>query len=135
MVAKQMPIQLVGFPELLREIDCAGHSVACGAYGALALVKDYSDREIITIYDPLQCVGKPSLLPLGFNLSGCSGGPAVIHQTLNKIHRWYPVGMILRGPMDSEGDATNFDMIRGRRIDCIDEEGGIGCGNTGWLPS
>jgi len=135
LVARQMPIQLVGFPEQLREIDYAGHSVACRAYGALALVEDYSDREIITIYDPKQCVGEPSLLPLGFNLSGCSGGPAVIHQTLNKIHRWYPVGMILRGPKDSEGDATMFDMIRVRRIDCIDEEGRIGHANTGWLPS
>ena len=135
LVAKQMPIQLVGFPEQLREIDYEGHSVACRAYGALALVEDYSDREIIMIYDPTQCFGKPSLLPLGFNLSGCSGGPAVIHQTLNKIHRWYPVGMILGGPKDSEGDATKFDMIRVRRIDCIDEEGRIGHANPGWLPS
>jgi hypothetical protein len=82
-IKRQMPIQLVGFPECLRKIDYAGGSVNCAGYQALALVEDYNDREIIVIYDPEQSRGSPKLLPLGFNLSGCSGGPAVIHHTRN----------------------------------------------------
>jgi hypothetical protein len=135
LIAKQMPLQLIGFPECLRIIDYAGGSVTCQAYGALALVEDYSDREIITVYDPTQCIGIPHLLQLGFNMSGCSGGPAVIHQTRNGVHRWYPVGLIHRGPLgQAEGDDANFDIIRIRRIDCIDENGRIQTPNTGWLP-
>jgi len=134
-IKHQMPIQLVGFPECLREIDYAGGLVNCGAYQALALVEDYSEREIIVIYDPEQSRGSPSLLPLGFNMSGCSGGPAVIHHTRNFIHRWYPVGLILRGPHgQGEGDSANYDMIRIRRIDCIEPDGHIRVPGTGWLP-
>jgi len=135
LIARQMPIQLIGFPECLRVIDHAGSSVTCKAYGALALVEDYSDRDIITIYDPAQSQGMPTLLPLGFNMSGCSGGPAVIHETRNGIHRWYPVGLILRGPRgEAQGEAAKFDMIRIRRIHCIDEDGRIRAESTGWLP-
>jgi hypothetical protein len=136
LIEKQMPLQLVGFPQCLRIIDYAHRSVTCQAYGALTLVEDYSEREIITVYDPAQCTGKPHLLPLGFNMSGCSGGPAVIHQTRNGVHRWYPVGLILRGPLgQGEGDAANSDIIHIGRIDCIDENGRIQTPNVGWLPS
>jgi hypothetical protein len=135
-IGREMPIQLVGFPECLREIDYAGGSVKCGAYRALALVEDYNDREIITIYDPEQSQGSPRLLPLGFNMSGCSGGPAVIHHTRNFIHRWYPAGLILRGPLgQGEGDSANYDTIRIRRIDSIDPAGHIQVADTGWLPA
>ncbi len=134
-IERQMPIQLVGFPECLRVIDYAGGSMTCHAYGALGLVEDYNDREIITIYDPEQSRGSPTLPPLGFNLSGCSGGPAVIHHTRNFIHRWYPVGLILRGPVgQGEGDSASYDTIRIRRIDCIEPDGRIRVTNTGWLP-
>jgi hypothetical protein len=135
-IERQMPIQLVGFPESLREINCAGGSVKCGAYRALALVEDYNDREIITIYDPEQSQGSPRLLPLGFNMSGCNGGPAVIHHTRNFIHRWYPVCLILRGPLGrGEGDFASYDTIRIRRIDCIDPDGHIRIPDAGWLPT
>ena len=135
LIAKKMPIQLVGFPECLRVIDYEGSSLICQAYGALALVEDYSEREITTVYDPAQSLGIPSLLPLGFNMSGCSGGPAVIHHTRNGVHRWHPVGLILRGPLgQAEGEAANFDIIRIRRIDCIQDDGRIRATRTGWLP-
>ena len=134
-IKHQMPIQLVGFPECLREIDYAGGSVSCGAYQALALVEDYNEREIIVIYDPEQSRGSPRLLPLGLNMSGCSGGPAIMHHTRNFIHRWYPVGLILGGPLgEGEGDSASYDTIRIRRIDCIDPNGHIRFPDTGWLP-
>ena len=114
-ITPQMPIQLVGFPECLRVIDHAGSSVICPAYGMLALVESCSDREIITIYDPEQSRGSPTLPPLGFNMSGCSGGPAVIHETRNGIHRWYPVGLMLRGPcgqgVDRYAIAIRIDQL------------------------
>jgi hypothetical protein len=88
-INRQTPIQLVGFPECLREIDYFGGSVNYGAYQALALVEDYNDREIVTIYDPERSLGSPRLLPLGFNMSGCSGGPAIVHHTRNGIRRWH----------------------------------------------
>jgi hypothetical protein len=134
-INRQMPIQLVGFPEFLREIDYASGSVSCGAYQALALVEDCHDREIIVIYDPEQSWGSPGLLPLGLNMSGCSGGPAVIHHTRNSIHRWYPVGLILGGRHgQGEGDSASYDAIRIRRIDCIAPDGHIQTPDTGWLP-
>jgi hypothetical protein len=134
-IERQMPIQLVGFPEFLRKIDYGGGSVNCGGYQALALVEDYNDREIIVIYDPAESQGSPKLLPLGFNMSGCSGGPAVIHHIRNFVHRWYPVGLILRGPHgQGEGDSASYDTIRIRRIDCIDPDGHIRIPDTGWLP-
>jgi hypothetical protein len=132
-INRQMPIQLVGFPEFLREIDYASGSVSCGAYQALALVEDCHDREIIN--DPEQSWGSPGLLPLGLNMSGCSGGPAVIHHTRNSIHRWYPVGLILGGRHgQGEGDSASYDAIRIRRIDCIAPDGHIQTPDTGWLP-
>jgi hypothetical protein len=135
LIAEHMPLQLVGFPECLRIIDYEGSSVTCQAYGALTLIESYNEGNIITVYDPAQCIGTPNLPRLGFNMSGCSGGPAVIHQTRNGVHRWYPVGLILRGPLgQAEGDAANFDIIHIRRIECIDENGRIQTPNTGWLP-
>ena len=132
---RQMPIQLVGFPEFLREIDYAAPLVSCGTYQALTLVEDYNDREIIVIYDPKQSQGAPRLLPLGLNMSGCSGGPAIIHRTQNSIHRWYPVGLIAGGPRgQGEGESASYDTIRIRRIDCIDPNGHIRVPDTGWLP-
>jgi hypothetical protein len=135
LIIRQMPIQLIGFPECLRIIDYASSSVICQAYQALTLVEDCNDRDIIAIYDPMQSRGTPTLLPLGFNMSGCSGGPAVIHETRNRIHRWHPVGLIVGGPRgQGEGGSAQSDIIRIRRIDCIDQEGHIRAASTGWLP-
>ena len=55
--------------------------------------------------------------PLGYNTSGCSGGPAIIHEARGGLHLWHPVGMIVGGPKFGQGDAAEFDMIRMRRID------------------
>ena len=79
-VEPNMPIQLVGYPEALRSFDPRQRWVTAGAYGAFALVADRTDRDIIVTYVPAESRGSPDLPPLGFNLSGCSGGPAVIHR-------------------------------------------------------
>jgi hypothetical protein len=128
-------IQLIGFPEEIRMINPADRSAIFQAYGALAVVEDCNDRDIITVYDPNQVIAAPTKPALGFNMSGCSGGPGVIHETRNGIHRWAPVGLIVGGPRgQAEGEAAQFDIIRIRRIDCIDEDGRIRMASTGWLP-
>ena len=126
-------LQLIGFPQSLREIDHGGGNVICKAWSAHTIIHDCNDREIITIYDPDESAGTPSLPPLGFNLSGCSGGPAIVHDIVNQ--RWSPVGLILGGPKhQGEGIASTFDMIRIRRIECVGEDGRIKAERDGWLP-
>jgi hypothetical protein len=135
-VEREMPIHLVGFPEALRFIDYTNGSVNSHAYQTLGLVEHVTDRDIFTIYDPEQSRGSPALPPLGFNMSGCSGGPAILHHMRNGIHRMYPVGLITGGPFgQGEGVAASFDMIRITRINCIDPDGRIQAANMGWLPS
>jgi hypothetical protein len=105
------------------------------AWGALDFVEDYTDSEILIVYDPNKVIGAPTLPPLGFNMSGCSGGPAFIHETGGGLHRWHPVGLIVEGPKFGEGDAAEFDMIRIRRTDCIGPDGRISRAvSSGWLP-
>jgi Hypothetical protein (DUF2513) len=72
---------------------------------------------------------------LGANLSGCSGGPVLMHAERNGLHRWFPVGLILRGPRTSS-DATlrECDIFRFRRIHFVNADGSIRHQNVGWLP-
>jgi hypothetical protein len=135
-IERGMPIHLVGLPEVLRFIDYAGGAVNSHAYQALGLVEHVTDRDIFTIYDPEQSRGSPALPPLGFSMSGCSGGPAVLHHMRNGIHRMYPVGLIVGGSLgQGEGAAASFDLIRIRRTDWIAEDGSIRCPDIGWLPT
>jgi hypothetical protein len=67
-IERDMPIHPVGLPE------ACGSSITRAAwstptYQALGLVEHVTDRDIITIYDPMQSRGSPTLLPLGFNMS------------------------------------------------------------------
>jgi hypothetical protein len=111
-------VSLAGFPEIIREVH-PDRSATFAAYGALAAIEDFSDREIIVTYEPERdrpMAGAPKP-PLGFNMSGCSGGPVLSHGISNGLHRWFPVGMILRGPGDyAAGDVEGFDTIRVRRM-------------------
>lgn len=127
-------IQLVGYPENIRIIDPSDRSVVFQAWGALGLVEDFTDREIFLTYDPQKVIGAPTLPPLAYNMSGCSGGPAIVHETRNGLHRWYPVGLIAGGPKVGKGAASEFDIIRVRRIECVADDGSIRCGDSGWLP-
>ena len=126
-----------GFPEHSRRTrpDRTGDFAA---WGALASVDAVTDREIVMIYDPsrdLAASWAPIKPSLGFDMSGCSGGPVVLHQLVNGLHRWFPVGLIVAGPSgQSEGDSANFDMIRARRIHKIKPDGKIDKDSDGWLP-
>ena len=97
-------------------------------------MEDFTEGEILLVYDPEKVMGAPTKPPLGYNMSGCSGGPAIIHETRNGLHVWHPVGLMMGGPKLSEGAAADFDMIRIRRIDCIQPNGRIRVADTGWLP-
>jgi hypothetical protein len=128
-------IQLIGYPENIRVITPADRSVVFQAWGALGFVEDYTDSEILLVYNPNKVIGAPTLPPLGYNMSGCSGGPAIIQETRGGLHLWHPVGLIVGGPKLGEGDAAKFDMIRIRRIDCIEPDGRIRRAiSAGWLP-
>lgn len=134
-VRRHAPIQVVGYPENVRMIDPTDRSAVFQAWGALDFVEDFTKNEIIVVYDPKKVIGSPTLPPLGYNMSGCSGGPAIIHGTRAGLHRWYPVGLVIAGTKTSEGASSEFDMIRIRRIDCVEPTGRIRRpGDVGWLP-
>jgi hypothetical protein len=131
-------LSLCGFPEALRTPAINGGGTF-QAWGALPAVDDITDREILITYDPerdgpILSVPTP---PLGFNLSGCSGGPVLMHNVIDGVHHAHPVGMMTYGPKDGEkgGISTEFDMIRLRRIHFVQRDGTIPEGNSGWRPS
>jgi hypothetical protein len=111
-----------------------------GALGMLTTVDHITDREIVVIYDPAQAPMEPlsglaPAPPPRLNISGCSGGPAILHGMRRGLHRWFPVGAIVGGSgTASEGAAREFDLIRIRRIDCIRPDGKIERRSAGWLP-
>jgi hypothetical protein len=129
-------VSLAGFPEHIRVLHPAERAATFAAYGALGAIEDFSDREIIVTYEPerderMAGVPKP---PLGFNMSGCSGGPALMHGIENGLHRWFLSGFIIRGSGISEGDAQEFDIVRLRRIHFIKSDGTLSRELSGWLP-
>jgi hypothetical protein len=134
-------ISASGFPEAIRTVDDPGH-LQSGAWGALAVVDSVTCAEILTIYDPAiarPAAWAPVLPSVGFNMSGCSGGPVLMHGIRNSLHRWFPVALITQGSKDckKQGAATEFDMIRLSRIDIIQPDGTIMNSqerDTGWLP-
>jgi hypothetical protein len=136
------PIQLVGYPEIIRRVneDLSG---IYEAYGALTTVDHVNDRDLFVVYDPSQSPVQPmkdavgGIPPVRFDMSGCSGGPVITHGEIGGLHRWFPAGIIVAGSGDvgSEGVAREFDTIRVRRIDRIRPDGTIDrASSSGWLP-
>ena len=128
-------LQLVGFPENIRRVNQSFRG-EYGAYGAFAAVEDVTPRDIIVTYDPQRDKAVswvPEMPPLGYNMSGCSGGPALTHDIRNGLHRWHVVGMINSGPGNrAEGSFAGLDIIKIRRIDCIQSDGAIANVTGGW---
>lgn len=132
-------LALVGYLDDQRTEVGRGH-YAMEAWGANAVADAVSDRDILTVYDPEATLeagtgaGKP---PLGFNMSGCSGGPAVVVKDIKGILRWQPVGLIYKGPGEkkAEGEFATFDRIHVRKIHFIQPDGSIQEPHVGWLPS
>jgi hypothetical protein len=109
------------------------------AWGANAIADAVSPREIVTVYDPEVAfaaddgVTKP---PLRLNMSGCSGGPAIVLKAVNGLIRWFPAGFIYKGPGDkAEGEFATFDRIHIRKLHFIQPDGTIAEPDTGWLPT
>lgn len=130
-------LALVGYLDAQRTQIGAGH-FAMEAWGANAVVDGISDRDIVTVFDPETTlesgtgVPKP---PVGFNMSGCSGGPALVVKDFNGIVRFQPVGFIYKGPGGSaEGEFAKFDRVHIRRLQFIQPDGSIDEPDKGWLP-
>ncbi|HWH57385.1 MAG TPA: hypothetical protein VN682_07125 [Terriglobales bacterium] len=109
------------------------------AWGGHGVADAVTDRDIVSVYEPdnvLQpdwAVKKP---PLGFNLSGCSGVPVALIKDIKGLLRWFPVGMIYKGPGDNaKGVLAGFDRIHARRLSFLQSDGSIKEPNQGWLPS
>jgi hypothetical protein len=135
-------LSVCGFPESMR-LPRADRSAEFQAWGALAAVEFVTHDEILITYDPKivkPTSRAPQLPSVGFNLSGCSGGPVLVHGVRNGLHRWFAVGVITAGPKEEkkQGLAAEFDMIRLRRIDIIQPDGTIkppADDTGGWLPT
>jgi hypothetical protein len=128
---------LAGFPEIIRAVH-PDRSADFNAYGGLEVVEDVTDGEIIFAYDPerVQPLNAPKP-PLGFNLSGCSGGPVLMHGTRNGLHRWFPVGLLIAAPKEAgTGELASLNIVRARRIHCLKPDGTLDKASSGgWLPN
>lgn len=130
-------VTFCGFPEAERVSIAPGIGNLFAA-GSLGSIDAFTDRDLIVTYDPERdqpASWAPWKQPLGYNMSGCSGGPVLSHGMRRGIQRWFPVAMIIQGPRGlGEGEAAGWDMITMRRIDAIRPDGSIERKETGWLP-
>ena len=127
-------LSLAGFPEALKKES--SYPIEFRAYADLTRVEDVTYRDIIATYEPQRDIrirAAPELPDLGANLSGCSGGPVLMNAERSGLHRWFPVGLILRGPRASL-DIREYDIFRFRRIHFVNADGSIRHQNVGWLP-
>jgi len=135
-------ISFAGYPSILVD-DCANGVLGDSMIGGIPIIQHFNDREIIFAYDPIyaKIVGGKPLPEVGFNLSGCSGGPVLMHRIKDREHFFYPIGMIVSGSnkqsteVESTGDLAKFDTIRARRIHRLNADGTISNDTQGgWLP-
>jgi hypothetical protein len=131
-------LTLAGYLDTRRNKIRRGH-YEHEAWGAHGIADAVSPREIVTVYDPEttfaanDSVAKP---PLGFNMSGCSGGPVVVLKLVNGLMRCFPAGFIYKGPDGkAEGKFATFDRIHIRKIHLIQPDGTIADPESGWLPT
>jgi hypothetical protein len=131
-------VTFCGFPEAERATPEPG-VVDVFSCGSVAIIDDVTERDLIVTYDPARDEeapwGAPWKQPLGYNMSGCSGGPVLSHGSRNGLQRWFLIAMIIMGPRGKgTGVAEGYDMIRMRRIDTIEPDGTIKHKDSGWLP-
>jgi len=136
-------LTLAGYLDMRRNKIRRGH-YEHEAWGAHGIADAVSPREIVTVYDPEiafaadDSVSKP---PLGFNMSGCSGGPVIVHKLVNGLIRWFPAGFIYKGPGEAEvgreakGEFATFDRIHIRQLHFIQPDGTVADPESGWLPA
>ncbi|WP_264812596.1 hypothetical protein, partial [Gluconacetobacter sacchari] len=97
--------------------------------GSIGAYEDVTQRDIIAIYDSSRdsrVIIDERLPDVGANLSGCSGGPVIVHYERNMTHHYCPVGMIIAGAKgEGTGLMADLDMFRFRRIHFIQPDGSI----------
>lgn len=141
---KNRALSWAGLPNLGRTTS-VDKSAVFQAYGALPMVEDFTEQDIWTTYDPQRdnAFGGTPKPPLGLNISGCSGGPALMHGERNGLHRWFPVGFIVAGPRRDQpepvdhGAIADIETICIRRVHVVKEDGSIKRNEYqtgGWLP-
>jgi len=129
-------LSVAGFPQELAGVS-PWHNVEFRAFASLCRVEDVTDRDIITTYEPqrdFRVRSAPEFPTLGANLSGCSGGPVLMHVLRNGMHRWFAVGLLREGPRALPNVPREFDMYTHRRLNFIRSDGSISRSNQGWLP-
>jgi hypothetical protein len=133
---KGRELSLAGFPDELKKES--SYPIEFRAYTDLTRVEDVTYRDIIATHEPQRDIrirAAPELPDLGPNLSGCSGGPVLMHAERNGLLRWFPVALILRGPRaSSDTSIRECDIFRFRRVHFVNADGSIRHQNVGWLP-
>jgi hypothetical protein len=121
-------LSFAGFPEKLQNLS-AQPNIEFRAFVNQCFVEDVTARDVIVTYEPerdLRVRAAPEFPGLGANLSGCSGGPVLMHVEHHGLHRWFPVGLIVAGAGDAPtGTMAEFDIIRIRRINAVLQDGTI----------
>lgn len=122
------PVSFGGFPGEIAK-QTLHFNIVFRASMTLTFIQDVTQRDIIVTYEPTRDsrvvagTGRPEL---GANLSGCSGGPVLLHSECNGLHRWFAVGMMVAGPREQgTGISAEFDILRLRRIHFIQPDGTI----------
>jgi hypothetical protein len=123
-----------GFPEILK--TAAGpDNIPFHAFVGMLHATSVTDKDIKAVWDPttdLRPISNPAVPKVGPNISGCSGGPVLLHRDINGMHRWFPVGVIIEGP---RGGDMPVDTFIARRLDFVQTDGTISRPYTGgWLP-
>lgn len=136
-VLKGDTLSLAGFLDGHRHEQSRGY-YEHRAYGGHAIVDDVTARNIVVTYSPEEvcatneAVQKP---PLKFNMSGCSGGLAVLVRRVGDKIDWVPSGLIYKGSGDQSGGGfAEFDLIHLRPLSFIRTDGTVDDPNVGWLP-
>lgn len=131
-------IGIIGFPEVMREKLSSQHSVF-KAYAMFEFLQDIGERELVLSVDPQHfqyAVTETGMPPIDLNLSGASGGPAVLYRVVDGIVSCWPVAAIAHGKgMASDGASAGFAMIRCRRIDMLKPDGTLAPNSNDWLPN
>jgi hypothetical protein len=119
-------LSVAGFPQELATVS-RPQSTRFNAFASLYRVEDVTERDIITTYEPhrdFRARAAPQLPDLGANLSGCSGGPVLMHVLRNGLHRWFAVGLMVRGPRAISGaEPREFDTYTYRRLNFVRADG------------
>ncbi len=109
------------------------------AWGGHGIADDVTARNIVTTYSQGRDLALGQDIPTPppkFNMSGCSGGLAVLVRNVDGEMCWYPAAVIYKGPSAlSSGDFEDIDLIHLRPLSFIHPDGTLDDPHAGgWLP-